>query len=334
MFGSDTLDVAIGLVFIYLMVSFVCSAATELIEVILKNRPRKLFQGIAELLSSSDEWVAKIYNDPLVSSLYKGKFADVKPRNLPSYIPSKNFAVAVLNQLDDNTSWDKINASVENLFPEAERTELKTLRDSKSTSPRLKILDVQEHIYKALKSALLTAEGDINKAVKNIEDWYNSAMDRVSGWFKRRTHVILLCLGAVAAMVYNIDTLSIVTRLANDKAVRQTVVASAGAAVSAQQSTTTTGTTDDVDAAKKKLDQTIATLFDKAGVLIGWNQKDFKWDYDYLRGQLWTHWLGWLLTAIAVSFGAPFWFDVLNKFMVVRSTVKPKEKSEPEKSKD
>jgi hypothetical protein len=40
------------------------------------------------------------------------------------------------------------------------------------------------------------------------------------------------------------------------------------------------------------------------------------------------------VTAIAVSLGAPFWFDVLNKFVVVRSTVKPREKSQEEKSKD
>jgi hypothetical protein len=34
------------------------------------------------------------------------------------------------------------------------------------------------------------------------------------------------------------------------------------------------------------------------------------------------------------SLGAPFWFDMLNKFIVVRSTVKPKGKSPEEKSKD
>lgn len=43
---------------------------------------------------------------------------------------------------------------------------------------------------------------------------------------------------------------------------------------------------------------------------------------------------GWLLTAVAVSLGAPFWFDTLNKLVVVRSTVKPKEKSAEEASKD
>jgi hypothetical protein len=43
---------------------------------------------------------------------------------------------------------------------------------------------------------------------------------------------------------------------------------------------------------------------------------------------------GLLLTGFAVSQGAPFWFDVLNKFMVIRSTVKPSEKSKEQPSKD
>ena len=43
---------------------------------------------------------------------------------------------------------------------------------------------------------------------------------------------------------------------------------------------------------------------------------------------------GWFLTAIAMTLGAPFWFDMLNQFMVVRSTIKPREKSDVEASKD
>jgi hypothetical protein len=44
--------------------------------------------------------------------------------------------------------------------------------------------------------------------------------------------------------------------------------------------------------------------------------------------------LGWLGTAVAISLGAPFWFDVLNTFLVIRSTVKPTEKSPEEQSED
>ncbi len=44
--------------------------------------------------------------------------------------------------------------------------------------------------------------------------------------------------------------------------------------------------------------------------------------------------LGLLITGLAISQGAPFWFDLLNKFIVIRSTVKPKEKSQEQPSKD
>jgi hypothetical protein len=336
MFGSDVIDVAIGIVFVYLLVSFVCSAAVELVEVVLKNRPKKLMQGIAELLQS-DDWVKKIYNDPQVSALFKGTFAPSTTRNLPSYIPSRNFALAVLNQLEDPS---QLNTSVEKLaLTSDETTALDALRAKSPLDEvdkaKLKVLEAKEHIYQALKSALLTTEGDINKVIKNIEDWYNSSMDRVSGWFKRRTHMILLCFGAVAAVVYNIDSMFIVTRLANDKTVRQAVVASAGATISdAQKQASKPAATDTTNkAALDRLTQAIDTMQTETKGLIGWGEHPV-FDSDLIRPALRDHGVGWLLTAIAVSFGAPFWFDVLNKFMVVRSTVKPKEKSEPEGSKD
>jgi hypothetical protein len=47
---------------------------------------------------------------------------------------------------------------------------------------------------------------------------------------------------------------------------------------------------------------------------------------------LWLGWLvknrllGWILSALAISLGAPFWFDLLNRFMRVRNTgVSPQE---------
>ena len=79
------------------------------------------------------------------------------------------------------------------------------------------------------------------------------------------------------------------------------------------------------------------------GLPIGWeyeNDPRRRWpglDFTGPGGwgdQIYWHWLGWLVTALAVSLGAPFWFDLLNKFIVVRSTVKPKEKSPEEPSKD
>jgi hypothetical protein len=60
---------------------------------------------------------------------------------------------------------------------------------------------------------------------------------------------------------------------------------------------------------------------------IGWPDATFGRDW-YMRI------LGWLITGAAISLGAPFWFDLLNRMMVVRSTVKPHEKSPEESSED
>jgi len=334
MLGLDTLDVAIGLVFVYLMISFVCSAGVELVEVFLKNRPKKLLEGITELLGQSDVWVKKIYSDPLVNALYKGSFSELPPKQLPSYIPARNFALAVLNQVpgvSGSASWDQINAAVNGFFSDADRTKLAELRAAGGNKAEIVALETKEHVSTALKSALLTAEQNVDKAVKNIEDWYNSSMDRVSGWFKRRTQYILLGFGIVCAIMYNVDTIAIVRKLATDKAVRAAAVAAAGVAAADTTSTapaTTTSTTE----ARDRLTKSIQKLEDTK-LPIGWGDHPV-FDSASIVPAVKEHGLGWLLSAIAVSFGAPFWFDILNKFMVVRSTVKPKEKSGPEKSKD
>ena len=71
----------------------------------------------------------------------------------------------------------------------------------------------------------------------------------------------------------------------------------------------------------------------KLGLPVGWDRADPRTIPNNFGGWL-IKIIGWLLTAIAISLGAPFWFDLLNKFMVVRSTVKPHEKSPEEVSED
>jgi hypothetical protein len=66
---------------------------------------------------------------------------------------------------------------------------------------------------------------------------------------------------------------------------------------------------------------------------VGWNRADPRTTPQTTADWL-TKILGLLLTAFAISLGAPFWFDVLNKIIVVRSTVKPKEKSPEEPAVD
>ena len=157
------------------------------------------------------------------------------------------------------------------------------------------------------------AGDDVSKARQNIEAWYNSTMDRVTGWYKRRTQVIILCLGFFVAVIVNADTITIGKSLSHSQALRSSLVAVVGEYARDQSQKPA-----DDSRVTEKLDEVR-----KLGLPIGWN-------WDELNGltiwHLFTKVIGWLLTAVAISLGAPFWFDLLNKFMVARSTIKPPEK--------
>jgi hypothetical protein len=151
-------------------------------------------------------------------------------------------------------------------------------------------------------------------------------MDRVSGNYKRRTQWIILFLGLLLAIFLNANTITIARRLSTDSALRSVVIAKAGAFANSP------------DALKPDFKKDKEEL-DSLGLPLGWQtgidfihptkNPNFNW-WDHVFLPL----IGWLLTAGAISLGAPFWFDLLNKFMVIRATVKPHEKSLEEGSED
>ena len=100
MFGSDMVDVALGMVFVYLLLSLICSAVKQLIEQVMKHRARDLETSLRELLADPDGTglVQKIYNHGMIFGLFKGAYNPAgSKRNLPSYIPTRNFCLAILN---------------------------------------------------------------------------------------------------------------------------------------------------------------------------------------------------------------------------------------------
>ena len=95
MFGSLMLDVAIGMVLVYLLLSFVAAAVREGVETLLKERSRFLQRGVTELLHDPD-LTAALFSHPQVSALYRGDYAAaVRNKELPSYIPSRQFRARV-----------------------------------------------------------------------------------------------------------------------------------------------------------------------------------------------------------------------------------------------
>ena len=343
MFGSVVLDVAAGLVFIYLVLSLVCSALRESIEARLKTRAVHLQQGITEMLRHGDvdTLASRLYQHPLVFSLYKGDYVAPKQTDftgmrwvlptivswfrtspsaaLPSYIPTRNFAIALL---DLAAAGDAAHEGAgQPMTIERIRAGVKALGNPS--------------VERVIGTALDTARGDVDMAILNVQNWFDSAMDRVSGWYKRESQHILFWLGLLLVVVLNVDTIAIVRHLATSETARAALVQVAQEEVARGVPPGRAPTVDApaTAASIQSSDDKVRALSDRLlslNVPIGW---------DTARpggsvAQWATSIAGWLLTAFAVSFGAPFWFDLLNKIMVIRSTVKPHEKSPEESSED
>ena len=145
---------------------------------------------------------------------------------------------------------------------------------------------------------------------------------------------LLFVLGIIAAIAVNGDSVAVIERLSTSKTLSGAV---SGAAIQfAQSPNGEHAGADHPSSAQQSLQDTLVTL-DKLGLPIGWTgpgddntfllkNKNERIPAAALR-LLEVHWVGWLITGLAVSFGAPFWFDLLSRFITVRSTIKPQDKT-------
>ena len=361
MFSSETLEVGIGMAFLFLMISLICTAIKEWLEGIFKWRAMDLERALRTLLADPDgRLTEQLMRHPLLDSLFQGNYDPTqlrtswmtpgkalhmrlsKRRHLPSYIPSAQFAAALLDRVARGPMAQPAGDGNAPAAPAAAALSVESLRQQVLALP-------SPALQRVLLSALDHAAGDLETAKRNIEQWFNGSMDRASGWYKRRTQAILFMLGLGIAVVMNIDALTVMKRLTVDKAFRDVVVKEAAAAPAPEAGA--------ASAAQMARIANARQVLADVGMPIGWhNRVDaqnkrvelLSWlpvaelvpqQLCPLRGcerDVWidTDWfpvlMGWLVTAFAVMLGVPFWFDVLNRFMAVRSSVKPKEEKPPE----
>ena len=318
MLGSNVLDVIIGLVLVYLLLSLVTSSVREVLAGIWKTRARYLKKGISELLGGdgqrSPELVEAFYQHPRIFALYHSNEKN------PSYIPSRSFSLALLDMA-------------------ARGRDINSVAQSGSEATPLTVENIRKHVgslgnarvQRMVLCAVDSAHGDLEVARQELEEWFDTAMDRVSGQYRRRTSWVVFLIGACTTLLLNVDTIRVATEFYKSPALRQAAVAMAGrvtqsaprdSTLPAASSQATPGNTIEPNAA---LDSLYALKLP-----IGWNAESRA----HMGDVIVSSFFGWLVTALAVSLGAPFWFDTLNRIMVIRSTVKPNEKSPEEGSED
>ena len=82
-------------------------------------------------------------------------------------------------------------------------------------------------VQRVVLGAIDTAQGDMEQAIASLAAWYDSAMDRVSGAYKRASQKLLLGIGLTLAVVMNLNIIAIAHHLFRDDVERATLVAHA-----------------------------------------------------------------------------------------------------------
>lgn len=282
---SAALDVAMGLVLMYLALSLACTVVNETIATLLGLRASTLQSGLQALIDDPT-LRADFYNHGLID----GTKAAVGGKH-PSYLSSKTFALALLGSL--NTT--KPIPGIEDI-----RTAVMHLPDS--------------NIRDILLSELTTAGSDVTHVRDGIARWFDSAMDRLGGQYKRNLKLISILVGLAIAILFNADTINVTKALWNDGALRA-VITQNGDTEKDLFSSSASGGGHKPDVA--------AVLSSLRPFPLGWRPCDTTqnsapcqvWWRQALNGIA-----GQLITALALSLGASFWFDVLSKFINLRNT--------------
>lgn len=460
MLNAQILDVAIGLVFIYFLLSLLCSVIIEAICGLTKKRPRMLKEGIAALINDPKA-LEKLYEQPLFigntapKNIIEGLFHSVVPllnykKRFPSYISSRSFVLSILESLKQHpevikrtltevlpppksakeidafreelknlpkdkyqfirsalvsilesagTDPAKAFKDIETWYVEAKERSSdcqKLLDDLKDKIPRLdNVENIRElvgrlpadsTIRKALSPLLESAGGHLDQALDSMEKWYDEAMERVTGWYKRYSQFFAIVLAFFVALALNADTFAIGRAIYQDQSTRASLVALAGqvtvaarpagtnatAAGSAKApgssvSGTSTGQNltgnvpstgaEDTKAAGQNattaasnLDENIKTLkqysqeLSSLNLSLGWGAWRKEWKegpvkngiYDRKRDAVEYYWgflCFWLaallpalpgiaVTALLVSLGSSFWFELLGMLINVRNAGK------------
>lgn len=280
MLNSVVLDVAAGLIFAFLSVSLATSTIVEALASVFKWRAHTLLQGVKELVNDPKfEGLARtLYGHALVNP--RGPGNGEPDKNAPAYIDPQRFAAALLDisgLTQVLTSGNPGAAVAANLNPQIEDL---------------------------LKGAIQRGQANLNKVRNEIAAWFDAGMDRVSGVYKRQAQLVGFVVALLLCVGLNIDALSIARTLWVNPGVMAQVKA-----------------TDKPDVAMTELFQSFPVGWPNGFLRFGADPKsDAKPDAPKrMTGAASDDFgqavIGWLITAFATLFGAPFWFDALQKIV-------------------
>jgi hypothetical protein len=289
--GTPIFEVALGLAFIFFLFSLVISSAVEGIASIFQVRETNLERGVERMLG--DPSLAK---EVLDNSLVKVDVTSEKRK--PAYVSSRNFGLALTQILRRK---GRGSAGKAGNGKKAMKELARGVGGYADGTP----------VREQLDGMLEEAQGSVAGFRTAAERWFDDGMDRVSGWYRSWSQIWTCVLALVIAVALNVDTIRIAERLGDNTALRATVVKQAEktAAEEEEEPKEVGENTEDALGQIKALNLPILWGEDNDNVTVNTA-------------------IGWLITFLALSLGAPFWFDALSKLAHLKTTGK---KPEPAK---
>ena len=291
--GSTVLEVAMGVACVYLLLGLCCLAINECVAAILRTRAKLLRQGIDQLLVQKEglsptNFAEKFYQHPLVRQAVDQQ---------ASYLPSRTFSQVILDLTNpaspssSNSYYDLDNA-------------IRTMPPS--------------DLRVVLISCLQSAPGSVQGARQAIERWYGSAMDRVSGRYKRTVQTWTLVFATIFTVSLNVDTLRIARRLWIAPVLRSQMEQ---AARNPAPSNLTVNYPNPDEPSNPQVSTPVETSAGRPSTeltsIVGWES------FVHTPMDWFQQIIGWLLTIFAVSVAAGFLFDVLGRFAMLRYAEPP-----------
>jgi hypothetical protein len=308
----QTLDVALGLSFIFFLFSVLVSTTSEMILSWSNARGKTLWKALAHLLPQAGhgndaEPLKDFVQHPLMTGVHRHTSADASvAKHFPSYLSSGQFGQVLLDLLETKgteakaeTRWEQVQKGI-SLLPSETRGALQAL----SRDAERNLLPGQEPM-----SVFQFLAGQ----------WFDAMMDRTTGWYKRLTQVWNFGLGIALAIACNLNVIAITRALSTNDDLRTAFVQRAEASVKAQSDLMVKMGVEESAGARAEFDKAVTELSD-AGFPVGWNQTTAEAWAKHPVSTLFESLLGWLMAGAAAALGAQFWFDLMKKIINLRGT--------------
>lgn len=333
MSGFPILDLVLGIIFIYFLLSIISSSVVEIVMTVKRTRARVL-----------SEWLLRIFDTQITTA--KGELSRLgqeimdhcaltalsKTGKSPSYIDAKNFTTALLDKVIHHSSAQN-PTDMQGIIRALEST------TALSTELRKTFLLFAHEAQDSFHAVSVRTIGAMETFRGKIENWYDTNMDRISGTMKLNHTRWYTTITAIAiTLILNADTISFAKYLYGNEEARAAIAARAyetgtdkkiKAEMDSLRQVAGTDTAAirslrELEAAVNAKLQTINTAKAALDVSIpvGWRGTEFNGNREWWEWPLFIllKIAGLALTALAILMGAPFWFDVLNKISNVRGT--------------